>query len=321
MIEVSMNKNPNIPAPAHPDRRREHLPWQQPKADEEDPEATQRVRAILNSPSYRPADTDLDFLARDELRGVRLQIDYLKPELLLREHAIEHAIVVFGSTRICEPVAAARKVQRIRALLEADKDNSELRRRLAIAERIQVKSHYYDVAREFGRLVATANHVSGSSHIAVVTGGGPGMMEAANRGAFDVGAKSVGLNISLPHEQYPNPYVTPELCFSFHYFALRKLHLLLRAKALVAFPGGYGTLDELFEVLTLIQTRKIKPIPVVLVGEAYWRRVIDMDFLADEGVIDPEDRELFWFAETAQEIWNGILQWHAASGAPLHAAP
>ena len=133
-------------------------------------------------------------------------------------------------------------------------------------------------------------------------------MEAANRGAFDVGAKSVGLNISLPHEQYPNPYVTPELCFSFHYFALRKLHFLLRAKALVAFPGGYGTLDELFEVLTLIQTRKIKPIPVVLVGEAYWRRAVDIDFLVDEGVIDSEDRELFWFAETAQEIWDGILQ-------------
>jgi uncharacterized protein (TIGR00730 family) len=153
-----------------------------------------------------------------------------------------------------------------------------------------------------------------------MTGGGPGMMEAANRGAFDVGAKSVGLNISLPHEQYPNPYVTPELCFSFHYFALRKLHFLLRAKALVAFPGGYGTLDELFEVLTLIQTRKIKPIPVVLVGEAYWRRAVDFDFLVHEGVIDVEDRELFWFAETAQEIWNGILRWHDASGEPLHAA-
>ena len=146
------------------------------------------------------------------------------------------------------------------------------------------------------------------------------MMEAANRGSFDVGAKSVGLNISLPHEQYPNPYVTPELCFSFHYFALRKLHFLLRAKALVAFPGGYGTFDELFEVLTLVQTRKIKPIPVVLVGETYWRRAVDMDFLVDEGVIEPEDRDLFWFAETAQDIWNGILHWHDAGGGPLHAA-
>ena len=143
------------------------------------------------------------------------------------------------------------------------------------------------------------------------------MMEAANRGAFDVGAKSVGLNISLPHEQYPNPYVTPELCFSFHYFALRKLHFLLRAKALVAFPGGYGTFDELFEVLTLVQTRKMKPLPIVLVGESYWRHAFDVEFLTDEGVIDAEDRELFWFAESAKEIWDGILHWYDVSGAPL----
>lgn len=143
------------------------------------------------------------------------------------------------------------------------------------------------------------------------------MMEAANRGAFDVGAKSLGLNIDLPHEQYPNPYVAPELCFRFHYFALRKLHFLLRARALVAFPGGFGTFDELFEVLTLVQTRKIKPLPVVLVGESYWRRAVDFDFLVEEGTIDPEDRELFWFAESASEIWDGILDWHRACGEPL----
>ena len=254
------------------------------------------------------------------MRGVRLQIDYLKPELLLEEHEIHQTIVVFGSTRICEPAAARRKVEALRTSLSADRSNMELRRRLAIAERIQAKSHYYEVAREFGRLVGGANHGARKQHTVIITGGGPGMMEAANRGAFDVGAKSVGLNISLPHEQYPNPYVTPELCFSFHYFALRKLHFLLRAKALVAFPGGYGTFDELFEVLTLVQTRKIKPIPVVLVGETYWRRAVDLDFLVDEGVIDPEDRDLFWFAETAEEIWNGILHWHDASGEPLHVA-
>ena len=143
------------------------------------------------------------------------------------------------------------------------------------------------------------------------------MMEAANRGAWEAGAKSIGLNITLPHDQYPNPYLTPGLCFRFHYFALRKLHFLLRAKALVAFPGGYGTLDELFETLTLIQTRKIKPLPVILVGESYWRKAIDFDFLAEEGVIDEEDRELFWFAETAIDIWEGILQWHEANGTPL----
>jgi len=188
---------------------------------------------------------------------------------------------------------------------------------LAAAERISAKSHYYDVAREFGRLVGEADRAAPSPRLVIMTGGGPGLMEAANRGAFDVGAKSVGLNIELPHEQFPNPYVTPDLCFRFHYFALRKLHLLLRAKALVAFPGGYGTFDELFEVLTLVQTRKIKPIPVILVGEQFWRRAVDFDFLVEEGVIDLEDRELFWFAETAKDIWNGILDWYKAAGEPL----
>jgi uncharacterized protein (TIGR00730 family) len=318
MIKEAMNKKQKIPAPAHPYKRHDPLPWQQPKATEEDPETLQRVQAILNNPSYRRADNDIDFLAQD---GVRLQIDYLKPELLLEQHKIHQTIVVFGSTRICEPAAALRKVDKLRASLAADANNMELQRRLVIAERIHAKSHYYDVAREFGRLVGSANHGALKHHTAIVTGGGPGVMEAANRGAFDVGAKSVGLNISLPHEQYPNPYVTPELCFSFHYFALRKLHFLLRAKALVAFPGGYGTFDELFEVLTLVQTRKIKPIPVVLVGEAYWRRAVDIEFLVDEGVIDAEDRDLLWFAETAQEIWDGILHWHDASGEPLHREP
>ena len=250
-----MNKKHQFPTLPHPHKRREALPWQQPKAPEEDPEALQRVRAILNSPSYRRADNDIDFLARDGVRGVRVQIDYLKPELLLQEHEIRHTIVVFGSTRICEPAAARRRVEALRASLAADPNNIELGRRLAIAERIHAKSHYYEVAREFGRLVGSANRGSRKHHSVIITGGGRGMMEAANRGAFDVGAKSVGLNISLPHEQYPNPYVTPELCFSFHYFAMRKLHFLLRAKALVAFPGGYGTFDELFEVLTLVQTR------------------------------------------------------------------
>jgi uncharacterized protein (TIGR00730 family) len=315
-----MNTKHPIPTAPHPHKRREALPWQQPKATEEDPEALRRVQAILNSPSYRRADNDPDFLAQDGVRGVRLQIDYLKPELLLQEHEIHQTIVVFGGTRICEPAVAHRRVEALRASLAADPSNLELGRRLAIAERIRAKSQYYDVAREFGRLVGAANHGDRTHHTVIVTGGGPGIMEAANRGAFDVAAKSVGLNISLPHEQYPNPYVTPELCLSFHYFALRKLHFLLRAKALVAFPGGYGTFDELFEVLTLVQTRKIKPIPVVLVGESYWRRAVDLDFLVDEGVIDPEDRDLFWFAETAQEIWSSILHWHDAAGEPLHAA-
>jgi uncharacterized protein (TIGR00730 family) len=271
------------------------------------------VQAILASPSYREADEDVDFLGQADTRGVRLQLDYLKAERLLEEQGIAHFIVVFGSTRVPEPAAARRRVDAARALLAASPADDGLRRQLAVAERVLAKSRYYDVAREFGRLVGSAD---GGATV-VVTGGGPGFMEAANRGAFDVGAKSVGLNIGLPHEQYPNPYVTLGLCFRFHYFAVRKLHFLLRARALVAFPGGYGTFDELFETLTLVQTRKIAPVPVILVGEAYWRRAFDVDFLVEEGVIDVEDRELFWYAETAQEIWDGIREWHARSGGPL----
>jgi len=276
------------------------------------------VRAIRASPSYLRAEQDLAFLARDEARGVRLQIEYLKPETLLQEHAIRDTVVVYGSTRIAEPAAARRRTEALRQALETDPRNTILIRKLAVAERILAKSHYYEIAREFGRLVGSSCDDDGSrSKLVITTGGGPGIMEAANRGAFEVGAKSVGLNIDLPHEQYPNPYITPDLCFRFHYFALRKMHLLLRARALVAFPGGFGTLDELFEVLTLVQTRKIKPVPVVLVGEEYWRRAFDVGFLVDEGVIDAEDRELFWFAETAKEIWDGILHWYDACGAPL----
>jgi uncharacterized protein (TIGR00730 family) len=299
------------PKPPHPHQRREPLPWHRPKPAEEDPDAPRRVRAILESPSYRQADQDVEFLKRDDTRGVRLQVDYLKAELLLEQHGIRHTVVVFGSTRIAEPAVARARVERLHQALGQDAGNADLATRLGIAERILAKSRFYDVAREFSRLVAQAGSMT------VTTGGGPGIMEAANRGAFDVGAKSVGMNINLPHEQFPNPYITPELCFQFHYFALRKLHFLLRARALVVFPGGYGTFDELFETLALVQTRKIKPVPVVLVGEEYWRRAFDPDFLVEEGVIDREDRELFWFAETAQEIWDGIRHWYVEAGEPL----
>src|SRR5580698_5209059 len=301
-----------IPPPAHPDKRRQPLPSHRPKSPDEDPDAASRIRAILASPSYVPAEQDVAFLARDEARGVRLQLEYLKAETLLHEHDIRDTVVVYGSTRIVEPAAARRSVEALRQALETDPRNAVLIRKLAVAERIVAKSRYYEIAREFGRLVGSNScDIDGSrSKLVIVTGGGPGIMEAANRGSFEVGAKSVGLNIDLPHEQYPNPYITPELCFRFHYFALRKMHFLLRAKALVAFPGGFGTIDELFEVLTLVQTRKIKPVPVVLVGEDFWSRAIDFAYLADEGVIDPEDRGLFWYAESAADIWRGILQWH-----------
>jgi uncharacterized protein (TIGR00730 family) len=307
-----------IPPPADPDRRRQPLPSHRPKPPEEDPDAPSRLRAILASASYRLAEQDPAFLALDQARGVRLQLEYLKPETLLQEHAIRDTIVVYGSTRIPEPDAARRGVEALRQALETDPDNGILIRRLAIAERILAKSCYYEIAREFGRLVGSSRGSDGSrSKLVIMTGGGPGIMEATNRGACEVDAKSIGLNINLPHEQFPNPYITPDLCFRFHYFALRKMHFLQRAKALVAFPGGFGTMDELFEVLTLVQTRKIKPVPIVLVGEEYWRRAVDFAFLADEGVIDAEDRELFWFAETADEIWNSILHWYDACGAPL----
>ena len=305
-----------IPQPAHPDMREQPLPWRHPKSPDEDPDAPDRVRNILAKSSYRLAEQDQAFFERDEVRGLRLHAEYLKPELLLREHGIRDTVVVYGSTRIPEPATAARNVKALQQALQTNPGDDNLVRKLAVAERILAKSHYYEVAREFGRLVGgnSAND-SPRSKLVIMTGGGPGLMEAANRGAFDVGAKSVGLNIDLPHEQYPNPYITTALCFRFRYFALRKMHLLLRAKALVAFPGGFGTFDELFEVLTLVQTRKIKPLPIVLVGESYWRRAFDVDFLVDEGTIDAEDRDLFWFAESATEIWDGILHWRDACAA------
>lgn len=304
---------------AHPPPREREapLPWEAPKPLEEDPEASAAVRRILESPSYRRADRDPDYLARDDLRPVRLELEFLKPELALRERGVEGTVVAFGGTRIPEPAAAERRLARARAALAARPGEAELRRRLAVAERIRENSRYYEVARAFGRIVGRCGEGPSDCRLLLVTGGGPGLMEAVNRGAHDVGSPSIGLNIALGREQYPNPYITPELCFQFHYFGIRKLHFLLRARALVAFPGGYGTLDELFETLALVQTRTIEPVPVVLVGEEFWRRAVDVDFLVEEGVIAPEDRELFWFAETAEEIWNGILRWHELAGRPL----
>ena len=306
-----------VPAPPHPKQRQRPLPAHAPKPANEDPTAPAAVRAIIENSSYREADQDIDFLQESGSRGLRLQLEYLKVETLLRSHDVAHTIVVFGGTRIDEQQAAARRLEEAASALSADPDNVALRQRHAILERLLAKSKFYDIAREFGRLVGSASTSAAGGCIMIMTGGGPGIMEAANRGACDVGAKSIGLNVSLPHEQFPNPYVTPDLCFKFRYFAIRKLHFVLRAKALVAFPGGYGTMDELFEILELSQTRKMEPVPIVLVGESYWRRVFDPDFLVAEGVIDPEDRELFWFAETAEEAWYGILARYEMKGQPL----
>jgi hypothetical protein len=290
------------------------LPEQSPKSAAEDAGAPQRIAAILASPSYVPADADAAFLQRDDMRALRLQLDYLKPETFLKQLGVQNTIVIFGSTRISELSAAQRRLAQAQSALAATPDSAECRRRKQVAERLVARSHYYDIARELASLVARSNADAGRCRTVVVTGGGPGIMEAANRGAFDANAPSVGLNIELPHEQFPNPYVTPALCFRFHYFAMRKLHFLKRARALIAFPGGYGTIDELFETLTLVQTRKMKPVPIILVGEEYWRQVINFDFLLSEGVIEPEDRALFRYAEDASSIWNYIRQWYRDAG-------
>ncbi|WP_455209093.1 LOG family protein [Kaarinaea lacus] len=254
-----------ISKPAHPLHGQEPPPWHRPKSSTEDSDVPHRIRAILESPSYRQADQDVDFLNLDETRGVRLQINYQKPEFLLEQHGIQHTVVVFGSTRIPEPASAQLKVNALRQQLDADPDNTKLKQRLSIAERILSKAAFYDVARELGQLVSKADKGPNDCRLLIMTGGGPGMMEAANRGTYNVGSKSIRLNINLPDEQYPSPYITPDLCFRFHYFAFRKLHFLLRTRALIVLPGGYGTFDELFETLTLVQTRKTNPIPIVLV--------------------------------------------------------
>lgn len=268
------------------------------------------IDEILKSPSYRRADHDLEFLDRPELRPVRMQLELLKPELAMQEHGVRSTIILFGGTRIVEAAEAERRLNEARAAFAAAADDESARRRVARYERLAAKSGYYDEAREFARLVSTNSQIEGVCDYVIVTGGGPGIMEAGNRGAADVAAMSIGLNITLPHEQEPNPYITPELCFQFRYFALRKMHFLLRAKALVIFPGGFGTLDELFETLTLRQTGKMQEIPIVLVGRDYWNRVVDFQFLADEGVISDADLNLMTYAETAADAWQAIVEFH-----------
>lgn len=222
--------------------------------------------------SYHLAYADEEFLLRDDLRAVRLQLEWLKPDLILEEHGIESTVVIFGGARFGEQTPS--------------------------------HSHYYQEARALAKQITERSRQAGGSEYVVMTGGGPGVMEAANRGAADAGGKTIGLNIVLPYEQTPNPYITPELCFQFHYFAIRKMHFLKRAKGLAAFPGGFGTLDELFETLTLVQTRKIRPLPVVLVGKDYWSKVINFDFLVEQGAIKPEDLDLFHTVDTAREAYD-----------------
>lgn len=263
------------------------------------------------SPSYRLSYTDIEFLTKEELRPVRLQLELLKPEMLQKEHGIDGTVVVFGGSRICEPKEAAEDLARSGQAAAADPSNLGLQRQVAVAGRVLAKSHYYDEARKLGALLSQICDKRSGCNLVVITGGGPGIMEAANRGAHDIGAKTMGLNIVLPHEQAPNPYITPELCFQFHYFSIRKMHFLMRAQALVAFPGGFGTLDELFETLTLIQTKKIKPLPVLLFGREFWQKLINFDFLVEEGVVSADDLNIFQYVETAEDAAAIIEKFYA----------
>jgi uncharacterized protein (TIGR00730 family) len=272
------------------------------------------IDRILASPSYLRASEDLGLLQRDELRPVRLQLELVKPELIQQEQEIASTIVVFGSARTPEPAQADRQLEEARRTASEAPDDDDAARAVRRAERAVERSRYYDQAREFARIVSNTCQIDGRCDYVIVTGGGPGVMEAANRGAHDVGAKSVGLNIVLPHEQTPNPYITPDLCFQFRYFAIRKMHFLMRAKALVVFPGGFGTFDELFETLTLIQTGKVPRLPVILLGRSFWERIVDFDGMVEAGVISPEDLSLFSYAETAEEAWRLISAYHVTSG-------
>lgn len=294
--------------------RTEPLPVEELHVPPGDREAVTRVRAIMEHPSYIPADEDLANLQGDEMWGARLLLEYRKPEIRLQKHGIESTVVVFGGTRVIEEACAEEKLAKAEAALAEQPNDKDRQYAVDVAKRVIKKARYYDVARDFARLVSTTCQLDGHCNFVVVTGGGPGIMEAGNRGATDVDAKSIGLNITLPMEQYPNSFITPGLCFQFKYFALRKMHFLKRAKAMVAFPGGYGTMDELFEALTLVQTRTMEPIPIVLVGEDFWRGTFSAEHLAREGVISPEDRDLFVYAETPEEIWNHIIEWWAVRG-------
>ena len=316
----------------------------------------ENMEAILSSPSYSLAQDDRHLLDKSEMRGVRMLLELGKPELALLADSITSTVIVFGGTQIVERPAAERRLSEARramaraldvaagpasaldvaavpasgqasaagpasglasaAVPASAKAVEGLARELKRAEQLLAYCRYYDAAREFARLVSIDNQCDDKRDYVIITGGGPGIMEAANRGAFDVGCKSIGLNIKLPSEQQPNPFITPELCFQFKYFALRKFHFILRAAAVVLFPGGFGTLDEMFETLTLRQTHRMQPVPIILFGRDYWSKVINFQFLADSGVISDEHLKLFTYAETAEEAWQQILDFHETMKTP-----
>lgn len=258
----------------------------------------------LDRDPSRLAFADPEFLLRRETRGLRMQLELMKPDLQMREHGIENTVVVFGSARFRSEEESATLI----AQAEAAGDTAAAERWRKLAR----NSHYYEEARAFGKLVAQYSaDKEPEDKLFICTGGGPGIMQAANRGSHEGGGLNIGLAIALPMEEEPNPYVTPALSFKFHYFAIRKMHFMMRAKALVAFPGGFGTLDELFEVVTLVQTRKSKAVPIVLFGSEYWKRLIDFDFLVDEGVISPQDIDLFRYVDTPEDAWAAVKRFYA----------
>ena len=272
-----------------------------------------QLEAILAHPSYRLAEEDHGLLADADSRPIRLQLELLKPERYLRRHKIQSTVVVFGSARVPSPQQARTTLAEVQARACSNPDDDSLPAAMARARQQVRQSHYYEVARRFAEIVSLRFQEEGRRDFVVVTGGGPGIMEAANRGAFDAGARSIGLNITLQHEQAPNPFITPGLCFQFRYFGLRKMHFLMRAKALVVFPGGFGTMDELFEVLTLVQTGKVSRVPIVLVGTDFWRKAINFNFLIEEGYIGAQDVQLFTLVNTVDEIIATLQEFYGGN--------
>ena len=264
------------------------------------------INQLQDHASYRLAFADHDFLLQDELRHVRLQLEYLKPQLVMEQHGIDATLVVFGSARFLAPGEAKAALEQAETALAAEPDNKARQQQRQQALRDLHNSRYYQASRDFAYLVAEHGQQHPEEKLTIISGGGPGIMEAANRGAMEAGSPSIGLNIVLPKEQNPNPYITPEFCFQFHYFAIRKMHFLQRARALVAFPGGFGTLDELFETLTLLQTKKAEAVPVILYDETFWRRLINFDLLVESGVISSEDLDLIQFVDTPEQAWQAI---------------
>ncbi len=264
------------------------------------------LNLIINSDTYKLAHEDIGLLSRNEMRGVRMLLEITKPDLILEENKILSTIIIFGGASITEESNIKKRLENVEELIKKNPKSILLKRNLNRLENLLLMSHYYQSAREFSKLASISNQNKNCNSHVIVTGGGPGIMEAANRGAFEANCKSIGLNISLPNEQIPNAFITPGLCFKFNYFALRKIHFVMRSAAAVFFPGGFGTLDELFELLTLCQTGMKTKIPIILFGRVYWNRIINFEYLADLGLISDENLNLFQYADTASEAWEII---------------